>query len=271
MYEEYKRLSRKDLKLILHPLCPVTTPYDVEFNQLPHNLEHGSVGVGFGATIQRQEDNYKLFVQDLFYPRVFNRKLKAIRSYYAGVVVSDDVILKYLKAVDWLTKFVEIEDETFLQRDGVIYEGSQGILLDKDFGFFPNVTRSNTTSKQALMLPNHCQEVYYVTRCYQTRHGNGYMTNEVKDLGLINNDQETNTENPYQGKFRVGHLDPELLNYALACDLHYSKNLKINLVITCLDQFVGIDVETILNTLHTDFDKVFTSHGPSLTDIKQIR
>jgi adenylosuccinate synthase len=98
------------------------------------------------------------------------------------------------------------------------------------------------------------------------------MTNEVKDLGLKNNEQETNKSNQWQGDFRVGHLDKELLNYAIECDNHFSAKCVKNLVITCLDQFEGTDPDTIIKSITAcKFDKVFVSYGPSLTDIKQIR
>lgn len=278
IFREAAKLNRNDLKLILHPLCPITTPYDKQQNQaLEGGLKHGSVGVGFGTTLQRQEDNYQLFVQDLFYPQIFKQKMERIKGYYEKINqlihVPEKDLINFMLAVEWLTKFVEVREDSFLYANAerVIFEGSQGIMLDKDFGFFPNVTRSNTTSKNVFEMPNAADDVFYVTRCYQTRHGNGFMTNEVKDLGLVNNENEANTSNKWQGDFRVGHLDKELLNYALACDHHFSKGLRKNLVITCLDQFKGTDAETIIKSINTDFDKVFVSHGPSWTDIQQIR
>lgn len=273
--KEYTKLDRTDIRLVIHPLCPVTTPYDIYHNQwIERSSKHGSCGVGFGSTLHRQENHYKLFVQDLFYPSVLKQKLDNIRAFYNEFIVEEEMMGEFMMAVKWLTSLIVVEDDSWLPSNGsVIFEGAQGILLDKDFGFFPNVTRSNTTSKNVFeMKHGREEEIYYVTRCYQTRHGNGFMTNEVKDLGLKNNEQETNKSNPWQGDFRVGHLDKELLNYAIECDNHFSAKCVKNLVITCLDQFEGADPETIIKSITTcKFDKVFVSYGPSLTDIKQIR
>ena len=139
-------------------------------------------------------------------------------------------------------------------------------MLDMDFGFFPHVTRSNTTTKNAIAI-YPAQEVYYVTRSYSTRHGNGPLPNE-QILELKNNEAETNKSHKYQGEFRTAPLSPELINYALDCDNNYSSKLKKNLVITCVDQY-DINIPELLTNLKVRFEKVYLSFGPSLTDIKQ--
>jgi adenylosuccinate synthase len=95
------------------------------------------------------------------------------------------------------------------------------------------VTRSN-------LLPTFeypkINEIYLVTRAYQTRHGNGPMTNEGISHNIKDDPQETNVSG-YQGEFRKALLDLDLITYAI----FKSKILKIfsestiNLVITCLD------------------------------------
>ena len=100
--------------------------------------------------------------------------------------------------------------------DNIIFEGAQGILLDMDFGFFPNVTRSNTTTKNIndimfdygiSIKPYDKLKVFYMTRCYQTRHGNGFMSNENLIPNLINTKNETTLDTSYQGRFRNSILD----------------------------------------------------------------
>jgi adenylosuccinate synthase len=68
-----------------------------------------------------------------------------------------------------------------------IFEGAQGILLDQTFGNKPNITKSNTTSQNALNIlrRNHIHvtpEIYYVTRAYQTRHGGGIFAKNIRRL-----------------------------------------------------------------------------------------
>jgi len=130
--------------------------------------------------------------------------------------------------------------DKLLYYDTLIMEGSQGIMLDMDHGIFPNVTYANTTSKNALEVLRNGMgildtEIFYVTRCYQTRHGNGWMSDE-KGLDLINNEEEINKTNDWQGSLRIGKLDYSLLNYAMEVDNFYSFPFRKNLVVTCLDQ-----------------------------------
>jgi adenylosuccinate synthase len=85
----------------------------------------------------------------------------------------------------------------------------------------------------------HYDEVWYVTRAYQTRHGEGPMTNEEIPCTLVNLEDEANVLNDYQGHLRRTILDLDLLNYALEQDSKGVRNIQTKyLVITCLDQMV---------------------------------
>lgn len=259
---EHEALPIKPI-LYVDPLCPVTTPYDVYFNHLQNkDTQHGTVGVGFGATLRRHENYYKLYVQDLYYPKVLQEKLRLIAQYYQLEHLD---IRRFLEDVELAKDIIRLSDSSIISKYTPVFEGAQGLLLDQDFGFFPHVTRSNTSSKNALNL-HACKEVYYVTRTYQTRHGNGYLSLEDQPLKLINAEKETNVLNDHQGSFRKAPLDVEMLNYALTCDQNFSKHLHKNLIITCMDQH-EINVATLLQRLNTKFDKVFVSYGDSFDNI----
>ena len=284
-YNALKKVKGLEPKLYVHPLCPVTTPFDKQFNcALEKEKKHGSCGVGFGATIQRQEDFFKLFVQDLFHERILWQKLMNIKMYYAKKGFnSDNVDLHdFIYVVNEIKKIITVDNGNSLALHyDFIFEGAQGILLDQDFGFFPNVTRSNTTSKNPLRFIHDNDffsresEIYYITRAYQTRHGNGFMTNEAihGELKLTNTELETNVKNEWQGNFRRSVLDLDLLNYALDCDNNFSSGITKNLVITCVDQVGEVIPATINNVLHNipveelptylncKFDKLLISRG----------
>jgi adenylosuccinate synthase len=122
-----------------------------------------------------------------------------------------------------------------------IFEGSQGILLDQHFGFFPHVTRSNTTSQNAMQLIAGSalkeEEImtHYLSRCYQTRHGNGPFP-DGEPVELVYTENETNQENDWQGIFRTTRLDFSLIEHAIRCDEIYNPSGKKQLILTCLDQ-----------------------------------
>lgn len=280
--------------LYLHPETMITLPIDIDFNRITEdNLgedRHGSVGMGFGATIERNERHFNLYAKDLLYGNVCRAKIKNIyRHYYklspeVGSFKEDiDYFMECRAKLEGIISLATRNEisKAFPHR---IFETAQGILLDQHHGFFPNVTRSNTTSKNAIdfIEKNYGGgdiEIYYVTRCYQTRHGAGYMSNEDKPIPtLINNDMETNISHKYQGEFRISKIDEEQISYALMSDRTYSEGYKKNLVITCLDQMEDrFDISEFVSTIESNmgrgfkFEKIFISTGPSLSNIRRWR
>ncbi|MDC8102487.1 adenylosuccinate synthetase [Chryseobacterium rhizosphaerae] len=275
LFNEREELKAKNgnTELHIHPLAKVTTPFDVWQNRnSSKNLEHGTCGKGVGATMKRNESPYKLFAIDLIAPKeMLVEKLKGI-AYYYGFIDEDQIneqinpFLEVIEEIDW-----KIDDYSYLNSfENLIFEGSQGILLDMDHGVFPNVTYAHTTSKNAYDICKELGiedvEMYYVTRSYATRHGNGWMSNE-KEMMLKNNEEETCTFNEYQKDLRFGDLDYKLLNYALKLDGAYVNSTKKNLVVTCLDQ---IDEEFKFNKLEMKFDTIFGSYSPYSKDFKKL-
>ena len=277
LLKEYEYIKGYNPILYIDPLAMITTPWDIFQNRNnEENLKHGTVGSGFGQTIQRNEDNYKLYFQDLFSEKVLMAKLHNILySYYKMEILQNEIGLFVQQCQELIkSSFCKIKEWKHLSHLDIIFESAQGILLDQSFGFFPNVTRSNTTSKNIVELAPDLDEVYYCTRTYQTRHGNGFMTNvnlPVPKLDMKNG-QETNRFHDYQGKFRVTELDPELLKYSLQCDSNFLPfGIKKNLVVTCYDQY-RIDIWSLVEELQkvTKFDRVFVSNSPEAKDFKQI-
>ena len=260
-HNELNALQEADFHptIFVDALTMVTTPFDVFHNRdLEKTNAHGSCGVGFGATVERNEGPYKLYVQDLFYPKVLEQKLSAIADYYEAKTENKGLGSQLTEELSQFKEHIQailphirlVQEKTFFRKivktatyDHLIFEGSQGILLDMDHGFFPNVTRAHTSSRNAMSIleRNHIgmPEVYYVTRAYQTRHGNGYLSNEDLMLDITPNPEETNRYNPWQGPLRVARLDIDLLNYALQCDRNYSGLAQKHLIITCMDQLNG--------------------------------
>lgn len=259
--------------LIIHPLAKVTTPFDVHQNRNnTKNLAHGTCGKGVGATMKRNEGPFKLFAIDLIGPRsLLIEKLKNIANYYG---FHDDENLKnevayYLKSIDNINW--NITDYEFLKTfNTLIFEGSQGILLDMDHGIFPNVTYANTTSKNAIEICNLLQiseiEMYYITRCYSTRHGEGWMPNE-QSLTIENNEEETCVYNEFQKELRTGILDEDLLLHSFKIDKIYSKATTNYLVITCLDQYKH---QIKFKKLASNFAAIYGSYSPESKHFKRI-
>lgn len=228
---EYKALLSKGVNPVLrvNRNCQVTTPYDVLANrESKANVGHGTCGAGVGKTFERYSNHYSLSFEDLFFDKILDIKLKLIGEYYNDVTGVD--LNSFVDAVKDMRSCDIRPIDSLPETKRLIYEGSQGLLLDQEIGFFPHVTRAYTGTKLLKDLSLH---VFYVTRAYQTRHGNGPMTNTDIPHNIKPNPAETNVYDHWQGEFRKSILDLDLLRYALQKD---SVGIAMkSLVITCLD------------------------------------
>ena len=259
--------------LFLNEMCPVTTPYEKHFNRKHEKLtNHGSCGVGVGQTIQRQEDHHSIRVMDLLYPSVLKIKIKLLKQYYLDAFVSDASDINIPQFLDYCLMLVKDGHIKIIQNrpnyNILIFEGSQGLLLDQNYGFFPHVTRANTGTINILThLEGRVEplNIYLVTRTYQTRHGSGPMTNQ--GLGrLWDNPYENQIIGGWQGEFRRSSLDLDLLKYAIHSDRLIKQRKNVSLVITCMDYgepfFLTEDNKLISYTKEWDFvDKMKNSLG----------
>lgn len=243
-------------KIYVDPLAMITTPFDVDQNRSEESTnQHGSCGVGFGKTVFRHETldhSYRIFAKDLKYEWILREKLWAMHGLFDQTGGNFNVnINQFLKDVKLYLSRVEIRDCSVLSTaDHLIFEGAQGIMLDREHGIFPHVTRSHCTSKNVWEILNsvtpmvdddfEVPKIYYITRCYQTRHGNGPLNGEGKvdvKSHLINIENETNVSNEFQGKFRYAPFYFPNIDYAVETDAAYhDRYCEKLLVVTCIDQ-----------------------------------
>lgn len=271
------------------PRCMIVTPMDVIYNQVrERRLRHGSVGVGFGATVERNESHYRLHVKDIDNPKIFRAKYFAAIEYYKrkfrtslGVdmntshILGVDLFYKY--CLDFVAIVSSMKLRNLLRRTkttSLVFEGHQGTLLDAEYGVFPNVTRSKTTCKNVFTILNEALgnwssyriniSNYMITRCYHTRHGNGIF--DQSDLKLKNNQWETNKYNAYQLDFKISELDMDLLIAGVTNNLTDQPEfprITNNLVVTCCDQLDNSQeiVEQIFEEF-TEIDNLYTNSSP---------
>lgn len=277
---EHRKLVAKgvrNVKLVLHPLSKMTTPYDVFANRTcGDNLSHGTCGLGIGKTMKRNEGPIKVFAIDMAREDLLNEKIDQVKDFYSHVYYSseeNDEWKDWELALEYIKKFTTVKGYEYLRNfDTLVFEGSQGILLDMDHGVFPNVTFSNTTSKNAHKVLDylriHTRHIYYITRSYLTRHGSGYFVEEP--INLINTEEEINVNNKYQREFKVANMDYDLLNYAIDIDSIYSSDVfKIsskNLVVTCLDQLENFEFD--YSKLKRNFNNIYECDSPRAESIK---
>jgi adenylosuccinate synthase len=250
-------------EVFIHKNSFITTPYEMILNQWQEdsrgNSRHGSCGVGFGETIQREESGItSLQMQDIFSGEL-NHKLIEIRNYFIkrveelglaeysqkyDFVLQNSFLEKFRDDCSRILNSVKIFDSNLPESKNIVFEGAQGLLLDQHFGFFPHVTRSNTGLKNVIQIANEYDllnlEVVYATRCYTTRHGSGPLKNELGKKPYENILDPTNIPNEYQGSLRFAYLDLDVLEESISKDMS-SVNLNGILLsssigISCLDQ-----------------------------------
>lgn len=113
-------------------------------------------------------------------------------------------------------------------RDGfVIFEGSQGLLLDERYGTFPHVTYGDMTAKGAFDVAGCELPVMGVTRSYQTRHGAGPLYTE----GTYDAPEDDNGTTTWAGKFRTGLLDIDRFQLVTTCEVFNE------IAVSCMDRY----------------------------------
>ena len=217
-------------KIIFSPFCELVTPFDVikQWNNSA-NRYHGTVGTGFKPTLDRVKNGYSLTIADARNILILREKVFNIqRNYYdfSSEVPTTD-LNDWIIGVNKMANTFEVKDVEYLNTyKDLLFEGSQGILLDQKHGVMPFCTPSYTTSKNAIEIISKLNRVekpivHYVCRPYITRHGNGPL---LTTTPIIEIDDQNNQWNDFQKGLRACEFDIELLKHSIMIDSLYSKD-----------------------------------------------
>lgn len=235
--KEYDVLIQKGVKPRLYfEDNRIITPYDVLYGQRDTKvLNDGTCGKGIYPTFKRYEkrSHQEYFINPEQY-------IKEVRDYYK-VEKDEEYEQMFIDSYNWMKNTYLFQESNEGDIDVLIIEGSQGLLLDMDNGFYPHVTPSkvglNGLSEYGIYFFDNI-EVYLVTRTYTTRHGNGYIPKQPLNIDLSDK-YESNIDNEFQGSFKTGVLEIDLLNQAYqrhCIDNYVNKyDIKLNLVVTHID------------------------------------
>ncbi|MGO1869370.1 MAG: adenylosuccinate synthase [Sphingobacteriaceae bacterium] len=156
----------------------------------------GSTLKGIGPTYMDKTGRNGLRVGDTtladFQERYEKLKQKhlSMLAHYGEIPDFSEKEQAFMDAIEFLRGIPQVDSEHLVNqylRDGkrVLAEGAQGTLLDVDFGSYPFVTSSNTTSAGACtglgIAPNKIGEVYGIFKAYATRVGGGPFPTELHD------------------------------------------------------------------------------------------
>lgn len=291
--------------VVVDPSAKVTTPYEMLVNQIIEmhrqkgSENHGSVGVGFGETLER-EDIFKILIDVATLDCGVNKddgilqnklfairknfvpaRLNCIQSEFDSVFDSEQLIEDYLGDCRYFFDNVTLGDYTFLQGKDLIFEGAQGLLLDQNYGYFPYVTRSNCGLKNIMdllqdYLSDYTMDVVYVTRAYATRHGAGPLTDEDPNYCrfLTGIAEETNVTNQFQQNFRLAPFNRDLFEMITLKDftLHAPRHARKLKAMTCLDQLDNEAGRAFYYLMHIYVQNEFSffSTGPTRNSVHQV-
>jgi adenylosuccinate synthase len=211
----------------------LTTPYHRAANRAREiargAARHGSCGMGIGETVAYALSHADApRAGDCLSPARLRRGLTALHDWYKDEFPAAVEPVPPVEACfDAFLAFAErvriVQDDylpNLLRTRNVVFEGAQGVLLDEWHGFHPYTTWSTTTFANAETLLSEAglplDDAFRlgVLRTYATRHGPGPFVTEDPALTTDLPDRH-NDEGPWQGTFRVGHLDAVALRYAL--------------------------------------------------------
>ncbi|MDR6736548.1 MULTISPECIES: adenylosuccinate synthase [unclassified Sphingobacterium] len=163
------------------------------------NMGAGKIGStlkGIGPTYMDKTGRNGLRVGDTTLPDFQERyqKLKEkhlnILSHYGDIPDFSEKEKAFLDAIEFIKSIPHVDSEHLVNqylKEGkrVLAEGAQGTLLDVDFGSYPFVTSSNTTTAGACtglgIAPNKIGKVYGIFKAYATRVGGGPFPTELHD------------------------------------------------------------------------------------------
>lgn len=260
---------------IIDGRCRVIVPCDVNYNRFIEtwrgDQRHGSCGFGLFEAVKRSaKPNHCVTASDLMDPWTLYQRLDFLACEYQHFDGDLYSLHNFMLAADYIRKNCRIAyfEEIVGDYDTVIFEGGQGLLLDQDnMDCFPHLTPSSTGTKKIAddikyILNRESPELFYVTRSYMTRHGNGPMEAECTACE-INKDivDSTNTENEFQGALRFGKIDIGTLKERILKDADNFNFRRVNLVVTQLNYTGGKIVSTEgMKEIPTDaFDHIYVS------------
>ena len=193
----------------------------------------GSTLKGIGPTYMDKTGRNGLRVGDLElsgWDEKLNNLIKKHLNLIKNFNVDFDFDIKKLtedftESINFLKKIKFIDSEHFLNKSidegkKVLGEGAQGSLLDIDFGTYPYVTSSNTTSAGACtglgIAPNKINKVFGIFKAYTTRVGSGPFPTELFDqtgkrMAKVGNEFGATTGRPR----RCGWLDLVSLKHSI--------------------------------------------------------
>ena len=181
-----------------HIILPTHKIIDASSEASKGKKKIGSTLKGIGPTYMDKTGRNGIRVGDIVnsnwknkYQILKEKHLDLISSFNQDVDLSLDILEnEFFEGIECIKSFNIIESENYLNESinngkKILAEGAQGSLLDIDFGTYPFVTSSNTTSAGACsglgVPPNKIKNIRGIFKAYTTRVGSGPFPTELFD------------------------------------------------------------------------------------------
>ncbi len=156
----------------------------------------GTTKKGIGPAYEDKIGRRAIRLCDLSDEKLLRKKITNLISFHSVRLIhfdkkinEADLINKLLKDINKISQYLaptwKILNDYGKNEKIILFEGAQGALLDIDFGTYPFVTSSNTSSGQIFagtgfgIKDNH--QVFGITKAYTTRVGSGPFPSELFD------------------------------------------------------------------------------------------
>jgi adenylosuccinate synthase len=253
-----------------HIILPSHLRLDFISEEMKGKDKIGSTLKGISPTYQDKYGRNGLRVKDVL-SNDFMKKYQILKAKHAHIAASfgyeledetfADKEKKFFEAIEVIKQLQLIDSEIFLNEavsngDSILAEGAQGAMLDIDFGSWPFVTSSNTTTGGICtglgIAPNKMNNIFGVFKAYCTRVGSGPFPTELFDeigetLQNMGKEFGSTTGRPR----RCGWLDLVALRYAVMI------NGITGLIMTKADVMNEFDqVQVCTQYIQTDGNKI---------------
>ena len=254
-----------------HPNCRWVTPFDIMANQAEAKARgvHNTCGMGIWKTVQRFANSHYVMTLDEFIALDFDKRIEYLKDiaksykpemmrynqkeydiFFNDETIQMDLIFHFISDCEFMHMNTILVDDDFFKLDKkfdtIICENGQGLAIGDDG---TDDTQKTPTKTGLAALPkefenylheNHItNNIHYVSRTYETRHGDDITFDEMdaKYISSYIKEDTDNHFNMWQGSFKYAPLDVGKLNERIAKDLKgYNKSMIVNLDLTHCDE-----------------------------------
>lgn len=231
--------------------CVCVTPYHKLINHLNEIIagseRRGSVGLGASeARYLNDTFNISIKFSDLIYSKNKYRNFRDLYDFAERLFeeVNDKVMNKLPENIAYLIQeeamnllnekalnliirretnialalsktIFDSDEEIVLTKEKVMFEGSLGLLIDKDYGLKPNTSLCDTSNSYPKKIISRDDAIYYgIIRSYYQRHGRGVFPTESRFLRKqLSSDK--GDAGYWNGRVRYGWFDSVLYRYSI--------------------------------------------------------